>query len=103
MSTVAVGTVVRASPNRLMNVFIVDEIQFTFVSTVAPALPPFQVQEAQVSYDSVEDLQSQHSFDGALENGQIKMKFDNGVSISATVEPPIDIGSIEGQGVWEQN
>ena len=102
MST-APGMVIRASPDRLMQVFIIDDIQYTFAAVISPPIPPLQVVEAQLSYESPDDLTSTRSYQGTIEDGQLKLQFDNGPTITATVESPIDVGQVEGQGVWEQN
>ena len=99
--SVAPGIIIRASPYRLINVFIIDNIQFTFSSVVHTPLPPFDGTEAHVSFESSDDLTLTRSYQGSIEDGELKLQLDNGSTIIATILPPLDVGPIEGEGVWK--
>ncbi|KAH8703876.1 hypothetical protein BGW36DRAFT_404169 [Talaromyces proteolyticus] len=101
MSATANGTVFRPNPNQILNVFTIDGSQYTFASSVATPLPPFQAVTATINYDYPDQLIANRFYDGSVQGGQLNIQLDNGVRITATVEPPIDVGRFQGQGHWE--
>ncbi|KAE8358608.1 hypothetical protein BDV27DRAFT_137443 [Aspergillus caelatus] len=94
---------IRNSPERLLIVCVVDGQQYTFVSTVQPPLPPFEAGEIQINYDDPSQLASTKRFHGTVTNGQLTLIIDDGVTITAVINPPHDIGHITGAGVWNVN
>ncbi|KAM0548857.1 hypothetical protein ACHAPJ_009713 [Fusarium lateritium] len=99
------GTATRISANRITLQFVVDDIQVTFTGTISPAIQPFSANVANLTYDSLEDLTSTHSYSGRIGPQTFKLDFNNGVKAEGNLEVPgiSPASTVDGTGAWEQN
>lgn len=101
MSITATGMAIRPGPENLVVIFTIEDVQYTFASNLSFPLPPFQAEEARISYEHPGQLISSKNFHGTLQEGQLNITLDDGVNITATIQPPLDIGPIDGDGFWQ--
>jgi hypothetical protein len=101
MSNTASGMVLQPDPQNLLVVVVVEDVQYTFASQLNIPLPSFQGREARISYEHPGQLNSSKAFQGTLQEGQLNITLNDGVQITAAIEPPLDIGPVVGSGRWE--
>ncbi|KAF5227930.1 hypothetical protein FAUST_11448 [Fusarium austroamericanum] len=100
----ATGTLVRNSATKMILTFIVDDVQFTFVGNMNPAMPPFNANQVTLTYNSVDELSSNASFDGQIGPNNFKLNLSNGVTAKGDLDFPLSPASIvSGSGTWMQN
>jgi hypothetical protein len=97
------GTLTRVSANRIIAVFIVDDIQQTFNAAISPALQPFTSNQATLTYNSEGDLTSTRHFSGVIGTTTFKLTLDNGPIIEGALNIPgvSPASTVDGSGAWE--
>ncbi|KAF9460262.1 hypothetical protein BDZ94DRAFT_1266402, partial [Collybia nuda] len=85
-------------------VFIIDEIQYSFVGSIAPSVQPFNCSNAVLTYGSVDDLTTSRAFEGQVGVTKITVTIENGVTISGRLNMQLSPAtSIFGGGTWTSN
>lgn len=103
MSITVPGFIQRHSPEQLLNVFPIENSDYTFTSIFNDPLPPIQSIKAELKYDNPAQLIGGYPFTATLQAGQLNIQLENGVHITGTVQPPLDFDTIEGFGSWTVN
>ncbi|KAM0301544.1 hypothetical protein ACHAPM_005774 [Fusarium culmorum] len=100
----APGTLVRNGATRMALTFIVDDVQFTFVGVMNLAMPPFNANQVILTYNSVDELSSNVSFDGKIGPENFKLNLSNGVTAEGDLDFPLSPASVvSGSGTWMQD
>ncbi|KAF4446031.1 hypothetical protein F53441_10289 [Fusarium austroafricanum] len=101
----AQGIAIRNGANRITLVFVIDDLQVTFSAAINPPIQPFSVNDATITYNSLDDLTSTHSISGQIGPETFSLSFDNGVTAEGNLSPPgvSPASTVHGSGSWEQN
>ncbi|CAG7564249.1 unnamed protein product [Fusarium equiseti] len=101
----AQGTAFQNSPAKITLVFDVEGRQVTFSADLGISIQPFSVNTTTVTYNDVDDLTSTRSFTGQIGPGHIKLNFDNGTSVTGSLNPPgvSPVSMVAGSGTWQQD
>lgn len=98
------GALYRQSANRIIAVFVIDDIQRSFSATVSIALPPFTSNSATISYEDVDLLTSTHSYSGRIGPDTFELTLQNGPKITGRLNDPgiVPGVTVDGTGAWQE-
>lgn len=100
----APGILTLIGSNRMTLTFIIDDVQFTFMGNINPAMPPFNANQVTLTYNRVDELSSTVSFEGQIGPNNFKLNLENGVTAKGDLDFPVSPASrISGSGMWSQN
>ena len=83
--------------------FVVEGEQKCFQTYIEPNVSPFTSGRATLIYDDKEKLKGAHNIKGHIGSATFNFDFDNGISITGDLNPPMltDHSTIKGTGSWE--
>ncbi|KAI0340538.1 hypothetical protein BDW22DRAFT_381428 [Trametopsis cervina] len=99
--TTAQGSVASVN-SKFTATFIIDEIPFTYSTTVAISVQNFQA-VATLTFTTKDQLTGTRTYNGQLGQNALTLNLANGPKISGPLVPPIiPASNINGTGAWTQ-
>ncbi|EKM51151.1 uncharacterized protein PHACADRAFT_213044 [Phanerochaete carnosa HHB-10118-sp] len=103
MSNTARGSFCTTQSQSVQAKFTVEEIKYTFDGSLNGDIE-FTADNATLTYNDKDQLTGYKNYYGTLEGNMIRITFENGVTITGTLEQPVNpVTDVNGGGTWLVN